>query len=718
MSIATSGPIGNGGGSSSSFDASDGATATLISVGAYVALTLQLLRLSMDFVQVATLNAQRQGSSTSSKKPKGSGGGDTKKTATATKDYYGSADSAAAASVPSDENGGDGGGDEEEQHPLLRSSSSSSSTYSSNSNLHPYRGNYCRTWSFTASWISIAALYAFAASFWNSSSSHPPPPPPVFPATLLVVSLLSVLVQLWLHLRDARRQRYGCVQRFFQLASSLALWTCACVVVVVAPSGTANPLLLTVRSPYHAVVLFASTGFVAASALDGALLTDARRSRAQRRRSSKIASHPEVFARLLKPYFWPDATDASAVSNRVRAVATWICVVAGKACGLVSPLFLGWATTSLAHSRYGATIRYSCLYALVSFLGASFKEGQSLVYLKVAQAAFVQLSEAAFGHLHSLSLDWHLRKKLGETLRAMDRGIAACDTLMKYLFLWLIPAMAECLIVVVIFATYFHYLPLALTVFYFVFVYVLWTILVTLWRKKFRKALVQSDNEYHDIFTDSMVNFETVKHFTAEEYEKRRFTDAVARYQAGSVSVQASLSFLNLSQQIILKICLAVALSLAAVGIRQRGDCCLDTAGCDSVVSDCCLAVGYDVCPGMTVGDFVAVLTYTLNLFAPLNFLGSVYNAIVMAIIDLSSMSELLAEQPDVVDAGTCGACIIGWFSLLSFLILFLILYPCSRRNRSSENQRGRSRNSDRVRQRPVPLSNPAQQQRSEGPEL
>ena len=107
--------------------------------------------------------------------------------------------------------------------------------------------------------------------------------------------------------------------------------------------------------------------------------------------------------------------------------------------------------------------------------------------------------------LSPLSLDWHLRKKLGEVLRSMDRGIAACDTLMKYLFLWLVPAIAECLVVCIIFATYFQYLPLALTVFYFVFLYVVWTILLTLWRKKFRKALVQSDNEYHDIFTDSMV---------------------------------------------------------------------------------------------------------------------------------------------------------------------------------------------------------------------
>ena len=87
-----------------------------------------------------------------------------------------------------------------------------------------------------------------------------------------------------------------------------------------------------------------------------------------------------------------------------------------------------------------------------------------MVYLKVAQAAFVQLSETTFVHLHRLSLDWHLRKKLGEVMRSMDRGIAACDTLMKYLFLWLVPAFAECLIVCVMFATYYQMATVAIGV--------------------------------------------------------------------------------------------------------------------------------------------------------------------------------------------------------------------------------------------------------------
>jgi ABC-type transport system involved in Fe-S cluster assembly fused permease/ATPase subunit len=137
-----------------------------------------------------------------------------------------------------------------------------------------------------------------------------------------------------------------------------------------------------------------------------------------------------------------------------------------------------------------------------------------------------------------------------------------------------------------------------------------------------------------------------VKH---QRYERQRFGDSIFKYQEGSVNVQASLSFLNISQKLILQICLALSLSLATNGIRQRIDCCV-AQGCDSGVSECCQAVDFDTCPGMEVGDFVAVFTYTLQLFQPLNFLGTVYNAIVMAIVDLTNLSQLLAQNPDIED--------------------------------------------------------------------
>ena len=236
----------------------------------------------------------------------------------------------------------------------------------------------------------------------------------------------------------------------------------------------------------------------------------------------KMKLNKRALLTILTPYFWPHATATSAVLNRVRAITTWLFVGSSKACSLTAPILLGKASTALTRFDYDTAIKYSIFYALAQLGSSTLKEAQSLVYLRVAQAAFVQLSEVSFNHLHSLSLDWHLRKKLGEVIRSMDRGIAACDNLMKYLFLWLVPAIAECLMVTIIFASYFDYFPLAVTVFFFVFAYIVWTILVTLWRKKFRKQVAKSDNDWHDKCTDSLINFETVKYFTAEEFEKKR----------------------------------------------------------------------------------------------------------------------------------------------------------------------------------------------------
>lgn len=584
-------------------------------VGGCVALTLQLLRLSMDMVQVAS-------KTTVGKKPTVD-----KKTS------YGATGSAAPSRESSVQSGLNKKSDEEQ--PLIGQSAEEDEA-----SRESRRSRMIRVHGFAVAWAVLALWFLVEAILGRSL---------LYSSLLLYLSASVMAGEGALLKRDPAKERYGAGQRFLHLAAAVILW-----------SEFAVPALNlwqreSAMSGCDLGLVVAASAVLVLALLDNWLThrlpTPLNEAEAKKKKLDRAA-----LLMMLKPYFWPSATDcrghlrSSAFWNRVRAIATWFCVFGSKVCGLVSPLFLGWATTSLAHGDYAGTIVYSIAYAVVSFLGTTLKEAQSLVYLKVAQAAFVQLAETAFEHLHSLSLDWHLRKKLGEVLRAMDRGIAACDTLMKYLFLWLVPAMVECLVVCIIFATYFHYLPLALTVFYFVFAYVLWTILVTLWRKKFRKALVASDNEYHDIFTDSMVNFETVKFFTAEQFERQRFADAVARYQSGTVSVQSSLSLLNISQQIILKACLATALSLAALGIRQRGLCCIES-GCESAVSDCCSAVPFDVCPGMQVGDFVAVLTYTLNLFAPLNFLGSVYNAVVMAIVDLTSMSELLAENPDVVDA-------------------------------------------------------------------
>jgi len=471
---------------------------------------------------------------------------------------------------------------------------------------------------------------------------------PLYGGVALGCAAAAMLIALLMNVRDFHRTRFSSLQRVTSTMGALILLVGCIVALAFSPTQTnSKPTSIdwaTLSALFCHTLLILTEGHVCRYPVPVVSSDD------DTTEGKKVKLSRSAILTILKPYFWPSATgESSALLNRFRVIVTWLCVGAAKTCNLVAPIFLGKASTALSRLDYRDCIKYSISYAVIQFCGSFFKECQSLVYLRVAQAAFVQLATVAFEHLHSLSLDWHLRKKLGNVIRSMDRGIAACDILMKYMFLWLIPALAECIAVCVIFAVYFDYFPLSVSVFFFVFVYIVWTVVLTLWRKKFRKQVAKSDNDWHDRCTDSLMNFETVKHFTNEEYEIQRFRESIETYQSGNVNVAASLSALNISQQLILQTCLATSLSLAAIGIKQRMDCCIAN-GCDEVAnSQCCSDLG-GICQGMEIGDFVAVLSYTLNLFMPLNFLGSVYNAIVMAIVDLTNLSELLAESPDITD--------------------------------------------------------------------
>eukprot|EP00590_Aulacoseira_subarctica_P007389 CAMPEP_0172434376 /NCGR_PEP_ID=MMETSP1064-20121228/70598_1 /TAXON_ID=202472 /ORGANISM="Aulacoseira subarctica , Strain CCAP 1002/5" /LENGTH=904 /DNA_ID=CAMNT_0013182591 /DNA_START=43 /DNA_END=2757 /DNA_ORIENTATION=- len=442
-------------------------------------------------------------------------------------------------------------------------------------------------------------------------------------------------------IQDWNRKRFSQIQRSFYIMGALIILIAA-IILLATPSekpATVVDYITIAALAANALVAIVESKFCPYPPLKS------------QEQQDKATLSRKALLTILKPYFWPNATSSSATINRIRAMATWLCVILSKVCSLYAPILIGKASTALTLWNFSKAIKYSVAYAGLQFATAFFKESQNLVYLRVAQAAFVQLSEVSFKHLHSLSLDWHLRKKLGEVIRSTDRGILACDTLMKYLFLWMVPAVAECLLVVIIFSTYFKYFPLSVAMFFFIFVYMVMTIVITLWRKKFRKKVAVSDNDWHEICTDSLVNFETVKYFTAEEYELQRFGKAVEKFQSGSTNVQASLSVLNLSQNLLLQTCLATSLTLATIAIRTRMECCV-ASGCQGFGdTECCASLSQNVCPGMEIGDFVSVLTYTINLFVPLNFLGTVYNAIVMALIDLAHLSKLLAENPDVMDS-------------------------------------------------------------------
>jgi ABC-type multidrug transport system fused ATPase/permease subunit len=217
---------------------------------------------------------------------------------------------------------------------------------------------------------------------------------------------------------------------------------------------------------------------------------------------------------VLSPYFWPEKGSDGALINRVRSTSTWLMVVLSKTCNLYAPFFLSSATNELLNKQFGAAVKNLIVYCTLRLLSSFFKELQSIIYIKVKQQATIQLQELTFSHLHSLSLNWHLSKKTGSVMKSMDRGTDAANQLITYLFLMLIPAMVECLAVVILFFAQYKQWLLGVIVLTGVSLYSFATIVITNWRKKFREETNKHDNDYHNKATDSIINYETVKYFT------------------------------------------------------------------------------------------------------------------------------------------------------------------------------------------------------------
>ena len=203
------------------------------------------------------------------------------------------------------------------------------------------------------------------------------------------------------------------------------------------------------------------------------------------------------------------------------------------------------------------------IYCTLQFLNIGLAQVQKIVYLGVKQHAFAEIATTTFRHLHSLSLDWHLQKKMGTVLRIMDRGIASADQVMNYLVLYLLPSIVQAFIVFGLFYIKFNSAELAGAAFLSFVVYCVVTIQITMWRKKFRKATNKHDNKYHDLATDSLINFETVKYFANEEHEISNFRHSVEQYQKHNIATQISLAVLNSAQQLDIQITTTIALMLS-----------------------------------------------------------------------------------------------------------------------------------------------------------
>jgi len=310
--------------------------------------------------------------------------------------------------------------------------------------------------------------------------------------------------------------------------------------------------------------------------------------------------------------------------NRLRAMSTYAFVAASKTCSVFAPFQLIVATNALVRGDYDAAVQAIIFFCLLKFATSFFKEAQAAMYLKVKQQATIELAGLVYRHVHNLSLHWHLSKKTGNTIRVIDRGYEAADRLVTWLFLYLTPALGECVAVVLLFLLNYSSPKLGFIVLGGVILYASSTIFVTKYRAKLKEKANKTDNSYHEIATDTILNYETVKYFTNEEYEIDRYVKAVEKYQQYNLKIFFSLNGLNGMQQLIMNFTLAGVMIVAAHQV-SRGV--------------------------ITLGDWVAIYSWVMTIFVPLNFLGSIYQGIVQALVDIRNLSELLSTDTDLVDA-------------------------------------------------------------------
>ena len=262
-------------------------------------------------------------------------------------------------------------------------------------------------------------------------------------------------------------------------------------------------------------------------------------------------------------------------------------------------------------------------YAMLRIASIAFSELRDAVFAKVAQRAIRNVALQTFRHLHALSLAFHLERQTGGLSRAIERGTNGIDTLLWFMLFNILPTIVEIALVCGVLWSFFDGWYAVVTLLC-VAAYVAYTMLVTEWRLKYRKQMNETDQEANTRAIDSLLNYETVKYFGNEEYEANRFDQSLARYERASVASRTSLSLLNIGQATIIGIGLGVLMTMAGFGV-------LDGT--------------------MSVGDFVLVNTYLIQLYIPLNFLGFVYREVKQALVDMETMFNLLRINAEIKDA-------------------------------------------------------------------
>ena len=329
--------------------------------------------------------------------------------------------------------------------------------------------------------------------------------------------------------------------------------------------------------------------------------------------------------KLLLPYLWPEKRK----DLKTRVSFAVLALILAKIASVSTPLVLGSAVNSLTELSSGINLFMLVPIALVIGYGVTkiiaftFVEIRDALFSKVSQHSIRQISLTMFQHLHNLSLQFHLNRQTGGLAKYIDRGTKGIDFLLRYVLFNIVPTFFEVFLVSgILFYLYgpWYAVITLLTIGFYSYL----TFVITEWRNVFRKRMNKADNDVSTKMIDSLLNFETVKYFNNEDFEANRLDKSLEDYELAANQSRHTLSLLNIAQTFIIMSGITIMLVMSVYGIKS-GD--------------------------IDVGGFVVINAYMLQLYQPLNWLGSVYREIRQSLTDMENMFSLLEISPTTKDS-------------------------------------------------------------------
>ena len=325
----------------------------------------------------------------------------------------------------------------------------------------------------------------------------------------------------------------------------------------------------------------------------------------------------------LMPYLWPKNNK----NFKIRLILAICFLIFAKLANVSVPIFLGKAVDSLDALNKDSLIIFIPIvfiaaYGIAKFLHAGFGEIRDALFARIGQNAIRRAALKVFEHLHNLSLKFHLNRQTGALSRIIDRGIGAIDFILRFVTFNIFPTLLEiilvCLILLNLFSWYF-----SIITFFVILFYISFTFIVTEWRVQIRKKMNDADNVRGQKSIDSLLNYETVKYFNNENFESSNYDKSLEEYEKFAIKSAISLNFLNLGQALIITIGIIGMMILTVYQIQSNE---------------------------MSIGDFIIVNTYLIQLSIPLNFIGFVYWQIKQSLVDMENMFTLLNEKTEITD--------------------------------------------------------------------